>query len=225
MVLTHSAVMDAGQGFVLAADGVFLRDNDIPPPDGDPVGSESWQTRPEPRAPAPSFIWQTLPGLTTDTAPFVRLNERARFLNTASASLPSARAVNYVYVARMLHLYLDKDASAVKRLSRPIPPSPRPPPPEDEYDAENDVARRPSRQQRRDDSAWQGRCSRRSARSHGPATPGPGDMESFELLFRLTHGGRYLDYYDEQRKVVEVEKARAVDRWRLSLPKVDPGEV
>ncbi|EJD36006.1 hypothetical protein AURDEDRAFT_117191 [Auricularia subglabra TFB-10046 SS5] len=225
--------MDAGEAFILATDDSFLRDGDIPQPVGASCGELLWQPRPQPTGPTNTFIWQTLPARMTRLQMSARPNERARFLDPASAPLPSARAVNYVYVSRMLTRYLDKDGSAVNRLSRPVRRSRRPPPPEDEHDEEDDVARRLSNKQRFENAAWHGRSNRsegsrgsgRSGGSHGPATSGPGDMESFELLFRLTHGGRYLDYYDEQQKVVEAEKARAIDRWRLSLPKVDRGEV
>ncbi|EJD36005.1 hypothetical protein AURDEDRAFT_147296 [Auricularia subglabra TFB-10046 SS5] len=192
------ALMDRRRAFVLATDDVFLRDGDIPLPTGQLLGAPDWQARPRPTGPTNTFIWQTLPSLVKGTPPLVRINERARFRNPASASLPSPSAVNYVYVAGMLDLYLDKNAESFKLLSRPVLPSP---------DNKDDSVKR----QQRGDAA-----RHRQSR--------PREMDSIELLFRLTHGGRYLDYYDEQRKLAEAEKICAIDKWRLSLPNTDTGE-
>ncbi|EJD36010.1 hypothetical protein AURDEDRAFT_174931 [Auricularia subglabra TFB-10046 SS5] len=198
MYLGLHYLMDSREAFILATDDIFLRDGDIPQPAGPSCGTASWQTRPQPSGPTNTFIWQILPAHMTGIPHIVRPNERARFRNAASASLPSPSAVNYVYVAGMLDLYLDKNTDSFKLLSRPVSPSP---------DNKGDSVKR----QQCGDTV-------RHRRSR------PCEMDSIELLFRLTHGGRYLDYYDAQRKLVEAEKICAIDKWRLSLPNTDTGE-
>lgn len=118
----HTILDEKEQCFILATDPAFIRDEDVPQPQGPALGNSVWLSRPSPSG--ETYIMQAIDGhldAASNLRRHVRFNERARFASATPESRPCVRVVNYVYAARMIAMYRRQRADVERVLWRPIP--------------------------------------------------------------------------------------------------------
>ncbi|EJD36004.1 hypothetical protein AURDEDRAFT_174925 [Auricularia subglabra TFB-10046 SS5] len=180
---------DSRRGFILATEDRFLRNSDIPPPSGSPHGTPTWQARHEPQGETTTYVWQVI-ARRQDEEGFARLFVRAN--ERARFQNPGSPALPNP--AAVNYVYA---AGMVREYLQGDKPE------------------------------LLALLSRPEPRIHAPdmeemddARSGDAfeDMDAFEFLFRLTHKGQFLDYYENEQRLAEEDKARRLREWRMSLP-------
>ncbi|EJD36011.1 hypothetical protein AURDEDRAFT_174932 [Auricularia subglabra TFB-10046 SS5] len=167
----------------------FLRNGDIPPPSGDLHGTSTWWARPEPQGETTTYVWQVI-ARRQDEEGFARLFVRAN--ERARFQNPGSPALPSPaavnYVYAAGMVREYLQGDKPKLLALLSRPEPRIPAPD--MEEMDDAGSR---------DAFE-------------------DMDAFEFLFRLTHKGQFLDYYENEQRLAEEDKARRLREWRMSLP-------